>query len=138
MLEKEVVRLKSFEQSHLVNSMRSFTYKIYIRFYYFYDSKHVSDMVALKLPKREFKGLLNFVRERIKHVYGIILLGTALKKSAVVQTSKNTITPDTSKSISKYRLFTFNLYTLEKYDFLYFTLNQVKHYDNSRTLCRSR
>ena len=60
--------------------MRSFTYKIYIRFYYFYDSKHVSDMVALKLPKREFKGLLNFVRERIKHVYGIILLGTALKK----------------------------------------------------------
>ena len=37
-------------------------------------------MVALKLPGRKFKGLLNFVRERIKHVYGIDLLGTALKK----------------------------------------------------------
>ena len=37
-------------------------------------------MVALKLPKREFKGLLNIVGERIKHVYGINLLGTTLKK----------------------------------------------------------
>ena len=47
-------------------------------------------MVALKLPGREFKGLLNFVRERIlKHVYGINLLCTALKKSALVQFSKN-------------------------------------------------
>ena len=37
-------------------------------------------MVALKLPEREFKGLLNFVRERIfKHVYRINLLCTALK-----------------------------------------------------------
>ena len=27
----------------------------------------MSDMVARKLPEREFKGLLNFVRERIKH-----------------------------------------------------------------------
>ena len=35
---------------------------------FFYDSKHVSDMVAPKFPEREFKGLLNFVRERIKHV----------------------------------------------------------------------
>ena len=26
-----------------------------------YDSKHVSDMIAYKLPQREFKGLLNFV-----------------------------------------------------------------------------
>ena len=25
-----------------------------MRFNYFYDSKHVSDMVALKLPEREF------------------------------------------------------------------------------------
>ena len=51
-----------------------------VRFNYFYDSKHVSDMVALKLPEREFKGLLNFVRERIfKHVYRINLLCTALK-----------------------------------------------------------
>ena len=48
-------------------------------------------MVALKLQEREFKGLLNFVRERIKHVCGINLLGTALKKSALVQTSQNTI-----------------------------------------------
>ena len=34
-----------------------------LRFNYFYDSKYVSDMVALKLPEREFKGLLNFVPE---------------------------------------------------------------------------
>ena len=35
-------------------------------------------MVALDLLEREFKGLLNFVRERIKHVYGgNNLLGTA-------------------------------------------------------------
>ena len=52
-----------------------------------------------------------FVRERIKHVYGINLLGTAFIKSALVQTSKNTITPHTSrlKSISKYQLLTFHL-----------------------------
>ena len=64
-------------------------------------------MVALKLPKREFKGLLNIVGERIKHVYGITLLGTTLKKSALVQTSKNTITGmlhiSKLKSISKYQ-----------------------------------
>ena len=35
------------------------------------------------------------MRERIKHVYGFYLLGTALKKSALVQTSKNTIAPHT-------------------------------------------
>ena len=41
------------------------------------------DIVALKLPEREFKDLLNyFVRERIKHVHGINLLGTTLMKSA--------------------------------------------------------
>ena len=56
-------------------------------------------MDALKLPEREFTGLLNFVQERIQHVYGINLLGTA---------SKNTITSHTSKlkSISKYQRFT--------------------------------
>ena len=32
--------------------------------YYVYDSKHVSDMVAHKLPQSEFKGLLNFVQGR--------------------------------------------------------------------------
>ena len=37
-------------------------------------------MVALKLSERDFKGLLNFVWERIKYVYGIHLLGTTLKK----------------------------------------------------------
>ena len=58
----------------------------------------------------------------------------ALKKSALVQTSKNTITPHTFKlkSISKYQSLKFHL----KNDFLYFTLKQVKH--NSRTLCRLR
>ena len=62
-------------------------------------------MVALKLPKREFKGLLNIVGERIKHVYGINIFGTTLKKSALVQTSKNTIMLHISKlkSISKYQ-----------------------------------
>ena len=77
-------------------------------------------MVALKLPEREFKGLLNFVRERIlKHVYGINLLCTALKKSAHVQSTKNTITPHTSKlqPISKYQFL----------NILCFTLKQVKH-----------
>ena len=44
-------------------------------------------MVPLKLPEREFKGMLHFVRERIKHVCRIILLGTALKKSALFQAS---------------------------------------------------
>ena len=35
-------------------------------------------MAALKLPEREYKGLLNFVRERIlKHFYGTNLLCTA-------------------------------------------------------------
>ena len=34
-------------------------------------------MVALKLLEREFKGLLNIVQGRIKHVYGINLLGKA-------------------------------------------------------------
>ena len=68
-------------------------------------------MVALKLLEREFKGLLNFVRERIKHVCGINLLGTALKKSAPAQTSKNTTMPYTSKlkSIFKYQLLMFHL-----------------------------
>ena len=54
-------------------------------------------MVALKLPEHEFKGLLNFVWERIKHVYEINLLSKALIPSAFVQTSKNTITPHASK-----------------------------------------
>ena len=62
-------------------------------------------MVALKLLEHEFKGLLNFVRERIKHVCGINLLDTALKKSALAQTSKNTTRP----SIFKYQLLTLHL-----------------------------
>ena len=68
-------------------------------------------MVALKLLEREFKGLLNFVRDRIKHVCRINLLGTALKKSALAQTSKNTTMPYTSKlkSIFKYQLLMFYL-----------------------------
>ena len=67
----------------------------------------------------------------------LYLLGTALKESALVQASKNTITHTSKlKSISKYQLLTFQLETFENYDFLYFTLKQVKH--NSRTLCCSR
>ena len=68
-------------------------------------------MDGLKLPEREFKVLLNSVRERIKHVYGISILGTASIKSTLVQASKHTITPHTSKlnSISNYQLLTFHL-----------------------------
>ena len=80
-------------------------------------------MVALKLPEREFKGLLNFVRERIlKHLYEINLLCTALKKSAHVQSTKNTITPHTSKlkSISKYQFF--------KHFMLHFEAGETIHY----------
>ena len=63
-------------------------------------------MVTLKLPEREFKDLLNFVRDRIlKHVYGINLLCTAIKKSALIHSSKNTITPHTSKLKSISKLF---------------------------------
>ena len=51
--------------------LRILTYPL--SFNYFYNSKHVSDMVALKLPEREFKSMLNFVRERIKHVYSVQL-----------------------------------------------------------------
>ena len=61
-------------------------------------------MVALKLPEGEFKGPLTFVTKRIKHVYGINLLGTVLKKSALVQASKDTIThTSNSKPMSKYQ-----------------------------------
>ena len=45
-------------------------------------------MVALKLPEREIRGLLNFVRDRIKHVYGINLLGTALKNQLLFKILK--------------------------------------------------
>ena len=75
-----------------------------------FHSKHVSDIVALKLPESEFKGLLNFVRERIKHVYRIIFIRYSFKKAALVQASKNTITHTSKlKSISKYQLLTFHL-----------------------------
>ena len=45
-------------------------------------------MVALKLPESEIKVLLNFVQERIKHVYGINLLGTALKNQLLFKLLK--------------------------------------------------
>ena len=54
-------------------------------------------MVAFKSPERELKGLLIIVRERIKHVSGINLLGTTFKKIALVETFKNTITSHTYK-----------------------------------------
>ena len=41
-------------------------------------------MVALKLPEREFTGLLNFVRERIKHVYRIIFTRYSFKKNQLL------------------------------------------------------
>ena len=68
-------------------------------------------MVVLKLPEREFKGLLKFVRERIEHIYRIIFTRyTFQKKSALVQASKNTLMHTSKfKSISKYQLLTFHL-----------------------------
>ena len=55
-------------------------------------TKQLACMTWLHLIYRYVKGLLNYIRERIKHVNGINLLGTALN-----QTSKNKITPHTSK-----------------------------------------
>ena len=118
-MENDLKGIENYFESMGGSSYREST----VPFNYFYDRKHVSNMVALKLPEREFKGLLNLVRERmLKHVYGINLLCTALKKSALVQFSKNTITPRTSKlkSISKYQFL----------KILYVTLKQVK--DNSQ------
>ena len=60
-----------FAKKKKPQKLRIFTYPL--SFNYFYDSKHVSDMVTLKLPEREFKSMLNFVRERIKHVYSVQL-----------------------------------------------------------------
>ena len=61
-------------------------------------------MVALKQPEGEFKGPLTFVTKKIKHVYGINSLGTVLKKSALVQASKDTITHTSNlKPMSKYQ-----------------------------------
>ena len=45
-------------------------------------------MVALKLPERKFRGLLKFVRERIKYVHGINLLGAALKNQLLFKILK--------------------------------------------------
>ena len=65
----------------------------------------------LKSPEREFKGLLNFVRERIKHVGKIRLTRYSFKKSVLVQASKNTVTHTSKlKSMSKYQLLTFHLF----------------------------
>ena len=41
-------------------------------------------MVALKLPEREFKDLLNLVRERMKHVYRIIFIRYTFKKNQLL------------------------------------------------------
>ena len=76
-------------------------YQIWLHLYY-------------KFPEGEIQGLLNLVREWIKHVYGINLLDTALKKSALVQTSKNT----------------------EKSGFLYFKASERIH--ARCTVCNSR
>ena len=80
-------------------------------------------MVALKFPKHEFKGLLNVVWERIKHIYEINLLNTALTKSAFVQTSNNTITPHASKfkSISKYQKIYINVSFVDLKNTIFYT-----------------
>ena len=81
-------------------------------------------MVAFKSPERELKGLLIIVRERIKHVSGINLLGTTLKKIALVQTFKNTITPHTYKlkSLSTLPIINVIFVDLCKYFFIYTSL----------------
>ena len=45
-----------------------------MHFDYFYDSKHVLDIVALKLPEHEFKGLLNNVQEKLSIFTEVIYL----------------------------------------------------------------
>ena len=45
------------------------------------------DVVALYLPKLK-TGLLNFVGERIKHVYSINFIGTVWKQSALFKNYK--------------------------------------------------
>ena len=61
-------------------------------------------MVALKLPESGFKGLLNLVRERIKHVYRIIFTRYSFKKVSSCSSFLNTITHTSKfKSISKYQ-----------------------------------
>ena len=92
------------------------------------DSKHEcllsstnTSMVVLKLPEREFKALLTELCTREKkaslqdYIYSVQL---KKKKTGLVQASENTITHTSKlKSTSKY---------FEDYDFLYFTLKQVK------------
>ena len=89
-------------------------------------------MVAFKSPERELKGLLIIVRERIKHVSGINLLGTTLKKIALVQTFKNTITPHTYKlkSLSTLPIINVIFVDLCKYFFTYilhFEAGEIGH-----------
>ena len=82
-------------------------------------------MVAFKSPERKLKGLLMIVRERIKHVSGMNLLGPTLKKKiALVQTFKNTITPHTYKlkSLSTLPIINVIFVDLCKYFFLYTSL----------------
>ena len=62
------------------------------------------DVVALYLPELK-TGLLNFVGERIKHVYSINFIGSVWKQSALLKNSKKAqfimrYTPEL-KSISK-------------------------------------
>ena len=45
-------------------------------------------MVELKLPESEFKGLLNFARDKIKHVYENNLLSAALKNQLLFKLLK--------------------------------------------------
>ena len=76
-----------------------------MRFNYFYDSKHVSDTVALKWPDRKCKGQMNFVWERIKDICGVNLTRYSLIKSALVQSYKNTITPHSQCLNTSYQRF---------------------------------
>ena len=71
---------------------------------------------------------MNFVRERIlRYVYGINLLCTALKKSALVQSSKNTITAHISKlkSISKYQSLKYYASLWSRWNIIHYSLLAV-------------
>ena len=77
---------------------------------------------------RNVKVPLNFVRERIKHVYGTILLGIPVKKnhrlSSILNFKKYNYTAY-FRGNAKYQLFTCHFQTFENICFLHF--KQVKH-----------
>ena len=93
--------------SLFANAKVTHLYLATIHFDYYYDSKHVSDMVALKLPEHEFNGLLNNVREKLSMFTELMYLVQLLRISSCSNFSKHKPHTSKLKSISKYQLLTF-------------------------------